>query len=82
MSLEDTYWGDRGHCPKCGRFCGAIVGFGSEDRGLYEVRGECHRHGDVDLTGQEWSWEDFFGESALPNNSLELTPRAGESNHE
>ena len=56
------YWDDRGHCPKCGKFCGQIEGKGNEMRGLFEVTGVCKKHGKVDLTGQSWSWDEFFGE--------------------
>ena len=55
------YWGDRGHCPGCGRFCGGISAMGHEMMGLVGVTGICKTHGEVDLTGQEWSWDDFFG---------------------
>ncbi|HUS46135.1 MAG TPA: hypothetical protein VM219_08930 [Phycisphaerae bacterium] len=62
MSLTDGRWGDRGHCPKCGRFCGDVVGTTSESRGLERVEGTCRQHGRVDLSKQEWSYEDFVGE--------------------
>jgi len=57
------YWEDRGHCPKCGKFCGQIMAYGNESRGLFKVKGTCRTHGEVDLTDQSWSWDDFFGDS-------------------
>lgn len=54
-----TMWGDRGHCPKCGRFCGEISALVSPDFGIKDVHGRCSVHGIVDLTGQAWSYEDF-----------------------
>jgi hypothetical protein len=54
-----SMWGDRGHCPKCGRFCGSISAQLSPDFGISAVRGKCSVHGTVDLTGQAWSYEDF-----------------------
>lgn len=55
------YWGNRGHCPQCGRFCGQIKGYGNA-WGLVRVTGICKVHGEVDLTQQDWSYEDFFEE--------------------
>ncbi len=52
------FWGDRGHCPRCGRFCRDIIGLVS-DLGLEKVEGKCKKHGKVDLTNQEWSYDDF-----------------------
>ena len=54
-----TRYGDVGHCPKCGRFCGNIMGEISEAEGLSKVEGVCKVHGTVDLTGQSWAVEDF-----------------------
>jgi hypothetical protein len=62
MSYNDCYWGDRGHCPKCGKFCGKITGHGNCELGLIKVTGICKTHGEVDLTHQEWSFDDFFNE--------------------
>ena len=56
------YWEDRGHCPKCGRFCGSITGYGGDEIGLQKVTGICKKHGLVNLTNQEWSYDDFWGE--------------------
>jgi len=55
------FYDDRGHCPKCGRFCGQIFAYGNESRGLFKVKGFCKVHGEVDLTSQSWEWDDFFG---------------------
>lgn len=54
-----TRYGDVGHCPECGRFCGNIRGLISEMDGLMKVEGDCKVHGTVDLTGQSWAVEDF-----------------------
>lgn len=59
--VTGLYWGDRGHCPKCGRFCGSIVGFASEEK-LHRVVGKCSVHGSVDLSGQAWSHDEFYSE--------------------
>ncbi len=62
MSLDNAYWGGRGNCPVCGRFCGHIVGYGGRDMPLSRVTGDCKVHGQVDLTDQAWNWDEFFGE--------------------
>lgn len=54
-----TRYDDRGHCPKCGKFCGNIMGEINEIDGLRKVEGDCKDHGTVDLTGQSWAIEDF-----------------------
>lgn len=54
------FYDDRGHCPKCGRFCGQIFAYGNESRGLFKVKGFCKVHGEVDLTDQSWTYEEFF----------------------
>ena len=63
MSLENCYWGGRGNCPVCGKWCGAIVGKiatnGFGDERLDGVSGFCAAHGEVDLSKQDWSWDDF-----------------------
>jgi len=59
-------WGDRGHCPKCGRFCGNIKGQANEHFGLFKVTGMCKIHGVVDLTQQAWEYDDFFSDEVLP----------------
>lgn len=55
-----------GHCPKCGRFCGNIKGTikGGIDGYLEKVSGVCKTHGEVDLSGEPWGWDDFFVEPA------------------
>jgi hypothetical protein len=62
-------WGDRGHCPKCGRFCGDIVGTIKPDCGLVRVEGQCRTHGTVDLSKQDWDYEDFDGEQERVGNA-------------
>lgn len=59
MSHDNVYWGGRGNCPQCGRWCGDIRGQGNEYHGLTKVTGECKVHGTVDLTSQGWGWDDF-----------------------
>lgn len=53
------YWGNRGHCPKCGRFCGNIRAALNDFLGLFRVTGTCSIHGDVDLSDQDWSYDEF-----------------------
>jgi len=51
-----------GQCPKCGRICGRIVGYFLSEYfggGLEKVFGVCKKHGRVDLTDQDWSYEEF-----------------------
>ncbi len=62
MTLQDGKWGNRGHCPRCGRWCSAITGWGGEEEGLRRVTGICKVHGEVDLSKQDWSYDDFFKE--------------------
>jgi hypothetical protein len=59
MSLDNYYWGNRGHCPKCGYWVGAIVGTMNGLGELLKVTGVCKVHGEVDITSQDWSWDDF-----------------------
>ena len=50
----------RGHCPKCGRFCGDIKGYIHPDFGLQRVTGRCgHCRRRVNMSEQDWSVEDF-----------------------
>lgn len=65
------FWGDRGHCPKCGRFCGDIGAIANSE-GLISVDGICKKHGTVDLTNQEWSWDEFFGSESDPAHERSL----------
>ena len=58
------HWGNRGHCPKCGKFCGNIKGLASE-MALLQVVGRCAIHGDVDLTGQDWTHDEFYNGDRL-----------------
>lgn len=62
MSLNDVYWGDRGHCPKCGKWVGNIVGRINDEVGLIKVAGVCTTHGEVDISHQDWIFDDFWGE--------------------
>ncbi len=55
----------RGHCPKCGKFCKAIQGWFkglAGEESLYKVTGICKKHGKVDLTHEEWDYDDFMEE--------------------
>jgi hypothetical protein len=45
MGLRDIYWGGRGNCPACGRFCGHILGTVSEEIGIIKVEGVCNKPG-------------------------------------
>jgi hypothetical protein len=68
MSLGNVYWGGRGQCPKCGRFVGRILGTVSEAIGLVKVEGICKTHGEVDLTEQDWSHDDFVRDEEEERN--------------
>lgn len=48
-----------GQCPVCGKFCSHIVADMSECDGIKKVSGTCKKHGNVDLTEQDWSTEEF-----------------------
>jgi hypothetical protein len=52
----------RGQCPKCGRFCSKIKGFGNDFHGLVKVTGICNRHKTVDLSNQDYEYDDFWEE--------------------
>lgn len=52
------FYGDQGHCPKCGWWLKNIVATCSE-KGIEKVEGECRQHGKVDISLQGWSWEEF-----------------------
>ncbi len=56
-----TFYGDLGHCPKCGKFCGGIQGRLNR-MGLHGVTGACKTHGKVDLSHQSWSYDHFENE--------------------
>ena len=60
--MSNFLWGSRGHCPKCGKFCADITATINELEGVKSVTGKCKKHQAVDLTNQEWSWEDFVRE--------------------
>ena len=61
MSYNDAYWGGRGNCPKCGRFVCQIKGL--VRAGVLEgVTGVCSTHGKVDLSHQDWGYEDFLAD--------------------
>lgn len=63
MSHKDVYWGGRGHCPKCGRFCSGITGHFRGPPGwevLEMVTGWCKHHGLVDLSHQPWDYNDHL----------------------
>ena len=57
--MTSPYWEGRGNCPKCGKFCGNITASRREN-GLAEVTGKCKDHGEVDLSRQAWSFDEFF----------------------
>ena len=50
------------HCP-CGRFVGHItaeVSVSGIDKKIVKVTEVCKKHGVVDVTDQDWIYEDFF----------------------
>jgi len=57
------FYDDRGHCPKCGKFCGDIKATLNEIDGIKKVKGKCKTHGVVDLSKQSWAYEDFDNEN-------------------
>ena len=57
-----SFYDDRGHCPKCGKFCGEIEALVNEIDGIKKVEGKCKAHGKVDLSDQSWGYEDFDNE--------------------
>ena len=51
------------HCPECGKFVGDIRATVSGiDEDITKVTGVCKKHGKVDVTDQDWIYEDFFPE--------------------
>lgn len=52
----------RGQCPKCGKFLRNIAAVGSASIGLVLVTGVCKRHKTVDITNQDYGYDDFFDE--------------------
>lgn len=52
------FYGDLGHCPKCGKFCANIIGHFNNE-GLQKVMGVCKKHGKVDLSHQSWDADGF-----------------------
>jgi len=52
------------HCH-CGRFVGNIKAKLTADNEITKVTGVCKKHGVVDVTDQEWCYEDFFPEEGL-----------------
>lgn len=59
---------NRFHCH-CGRFVGNIKAtiVGIDDR-IIKVTGVCKKHGVVDITDQDWTYEDFFPEEEDQND--------------
>lgn len=53
------------HCPKCGQYVSQIkakvVGW-LEPECIDSVSAVCWRHGMVDVSDQDWWWEDFYPE--------------------
>jgi len=47
------------NCPKCGKFCGQITGYGNEHQGLIKAEGTCKTCGRVELTESELGYDDF-----------------------
>jgi len=64
--------GDRGHCPKCGRFCGSVTARYDRNGGIASVDGICRVHATVDLSEQDWEWDDFEGHKVGLNRGLFL----------
>ena len=47
------------NCPKCGKFCGEITGYGNEHTGITRIMGTCKAHGRTKLTESELGYDDF-----------------------
>jgi len=53
------------NCPKCGKFVGNIEATRNGLEYITKVEGICKTHGKVDLTDQEWDYDEFvFGKEA------------------
>ena len=55
-------------CPECGKFVKDVEALVEEvlfidEKKITKVTGVCAKHGKVDLTNEDWSYEEFF-----PNN--------------
>ncbi len=59
-----------GNCPVCGRFCGNILATVNGLEQITKVTGTCEKHGEQDLTDQDWCSDDFYYEGK--NDSLDL----------
>lgn len=46
-------------CPHCGRFCKDVHAFKNGLGVISKVEGYCSKCGTVDLTNQDWDYEDF-----------------------
>ena len=47
-------------CPKCGKFVGNITAWVNGLDEITKVEGDCKVHGTVDVTDQDWCYEQFF----------------------
>ncbi len=46
------------YCPKCGKFVSDVVAHMKAEQ-VEKVEGSCKKHGVMNLTGQDWSADDF-----------------------
>lgn len=56
------------HCPKCGRFVKEISIFANGLDEIVKVEGVCKKHGIVDVTNQDWDYDDFDNYFSLKTN--------------
>ena len=46
------------HCPLCGKFVSNVIAWTKGER-IETVEGKCKKHGDVDITDQDWEGDNF-----------------------
>ena len=51
-------------CPQCGKFCKDVFALMDADGNVKRVEGVCIKHGKVDLTNEDWSYEQFVEQTA------------------
>ena len=61
-------------CPTCGRFIANVEATVNGFEHITKVEGICKTHGTVNVTNQEWGYDDFF-----PEKKITLTDEPKES---
>ena len=68
------------HCPNCGRFVGSIYAeVAGIDKEIKKVYGICSKCGKVDVSSEDWMYEDFFPEELSTLTSEEFIELLKES---